>query len=496
MRSLEVARRGIQSIRSIAPRATLPTPGRGRLALGLIAVLALSAAAPSAASAKGNLQTGVADGVFLDSRTSVRNQWYDRTTAAHAQLVRIGINWRSVTGSSPPANPTNPDDVSYKWFGIDNSVRDAAAHGLDVMFLLNTAPKWAEGPNRPAGEQAGSWKPDPVAFGKFGRALATRYSGNFPDPDGPGNLPRVVFYEAWNEPNLDFWIAPQYEGGKNTGPEIYRALHNAFAEGVKAVHGDNKIVGPALAPFGGITGERKTRTRPLRFMRDLFCLKGRKKLKPKNCPGGEKLQVDIVSHHPISVTDGPNHKAFHPDDASSADMGKVKKIVRAAERGGTIQPATRHPLWVTEYFYRSNPPLNAGVPLKKHARWVQQSLYVFWKSGVKMAIYNLIRDRPNFDPEAAFGLFFRDGEAKPAYTAFSFPFVAQRKSKKKLLVWGKAPATGRLKIQRKKGNNWKTVKRVNATENKVFTKKLRLRGKEKLRARIDGESSLVWNQKK
>ena len=496
MRSLAVARRGIQSIRSIDPRATPANRARARLALGLLGALALGAVAPGSASAARGLDTGIADEVFLDSRSSVRGQWYDRTTGTNASLVRLGVNWSQIAGPSPPANPTDPSDPSYQWASLDRGVRDAAARGLEVMFLLSEAPKWAEGPNRPRGEQAGSWKPDANAFGKFGQALATRYSGNFPDPAGPGNLPRIRYFESWNEPNLDFWLAPQYERGENTGPELYRALNNAFANGVKAVHGDNNVVGPALAPFGGITEERKTRTRPLRFMRELFCLKGRQKLKPKPCPSSGRARLDIVSHHPISVTGPPNQKAFHPDDATAGDMKKVRRTLRAAESGGTLLPAGKRPLWVSEYWYRSKPPSEGGVPLRRHARWIEQSLYIFWKTGVELAIYNLIRDRPSFDPDSAFGLFFRNGEAKPAATAYAFPFIAQRKSKRKLLAWGKAPATGALQIQRRKGKNWKTVERVAATEGEVFTRILRLRGKEKLRAKVGGERSLVWSQKR
>lgn len=494
MRSLSSARKGTQSIRSIASGARPRLSRSKRLTLALVSVLVLSSVAAGSASAARDIKTGLADGTFFDPRSSVRNTWFDRADAENIQILRLGVNWSFIAGTKP-SNATNPADPAYRWTSLDRAVRGAAARGLDVMFMPNTAPRWAEGANRPAGTQAGSWKPSPGAFGSFGRALATRYSGNFPDPENPGNLPRVDFYEVWNEPNLDFWLAPQFSGGKNTGPDLYRAMHNSFADGVKAVHADNQIVGPALAPFGGVTENKKTRTRPLGFMRKLFCLKGRKKLKPKKrC--ADKLQIDVVSHHPISVTGPPTQKAFHPDDATAGDMGKVKKVVRKAERGKTILPAGRRPIWVTEYFYRSNPPASAGVPLNKQARWVQQSLYVFWKSGVKLAIYNLIRDRPSFDPENAFGLYFRGGEAKPAAEAFAFPFVTQRKSKKKLLAWGKAPVSGRLKIQRKKGKSWKTVKRLNATEDRVFKKKLRLRGKQKLRARVGDEQSLVWKQKR
>lgn len=458
----------------------------------LAGVLALTAIVPGQASAARTISTGIADGVFMDSRTSVRDQWFDRAQEGNISLLRVGVNWSFIAGTPRPSNPSNPADPGYNWTALDRVVREASARGMQVMFLTNTAPRWAEGNDRPSGTQAGSWKPDPAEFGRFGDALATRYSGSYPDPLG-GVLPRVSYYETWNEGNLDFWLSPQYSGGKNTGPELYRKLSNAFAQSVKAVHTDNLIVGPALAPFGGVTGERRERTRPLKFMRDLFCLKGRRKLKPKRCPGGEKYIVDIVSHHPITVTGPPTQKAFHPDDATSGDMGKVKRIVRAADRGNTIISSGRVPLWVSEYWYRSKPPVNAGVPLKKHARWIEQSLYVWWKEGVQMAIYNLIRDRPSFDPESAFGLYFRDGEAKPAAQAFAFPFVADRRSKRKVVLWGKAPASGELTVQSQQGKRWKTIARFDATDGGVFTKKVKIRGKAKLRAGVAGERSLVWN---
>ena len=463
---------------------------RVRPAAMIAGVLVLAAVLPAQASAARNISTGIADSAFMDSRTSLRTEWLNKAEEDNVSLLRIGVNW-SFVASTKPDNPTNPADSAYNWVAIDRIVREASARGFQVMFLMNTAPRWAEGPNRPSGEQAGSWKPDANAYGRFGQALATRYSGSYPDPQG-GTLPRVSYYETWNEPNLDFWISPQYSGGKNLGPELYRDLSNAFAQSVKSVHVDNQIVGPALAPFGGITGEKKTRTRPLKFMRDLFCLKGRKTLKPRKCPGGDRYIVDIVSHHPISVTGPPTQKAFHPDDATSGDMGKVKRIVRAAERGNTIVTSGRVPLWASEYWYRTNPPVNDGVSLKKQARWVQQSLYVWWRQGVSMAIYNAMRDKPSFDPASAFGLYFRDGEAKPGAKAFAFPFVGDRRSGSKVVLWGKSPATGKMKFQRKRGNNWRTIARFDATDGKVFAKTVKIRGKAKLRASVAGERSLKW----
>jgi hypothetical protein len=49
-----------------------------------------------------------------------------------------------------------------------------------------------------------------------------------------------------------------------------------------------------------------------------------------------------------------------------------------------------------------------------------------------------------------------------------------------------------VEIQRQQGDGWKTIKRLNAGGNRVFTGKVRVRGKAKLRAQASGEASLAW----
>jgi hypothetical protein len=92
------------------------------------------------------------------------------------------------------------------------------------------------------------------------------------------------------------------------------------------------------------------------------------------------------------------------------------------------------------------------------------------------------------------GLFFADGQPKPAYTAFRFPFLTERINKRKLLAWGKAPAGGKLMIQRRQRGRWISAKKVKVGQGAVFTAKLSLRGKQRLRATVAGNQSLVWNQ--
>ena len=182
--------------------------------------------------------------------------------------------------------------MGYDWAGTDAHVRDAVAAGLQPILLVNGAPRWAEGPNRPpVSEDAptGSWRPDAAAFGRFAEAAARRYSGTTPDPLTPGAmLPRVKDWQAWNEPNLTNFITPQWRrtssGFEPESPDIYRPLLNAFYAGVKRADPSNVVATAGTAPFGDLhRGDR--RMQPAEFVRYLFCVRGRKKPRAlRRCP--------------------------------------------------------------------------------------------------------------------------------------------------------------------------------------------------------------------
>jgi len=459
----------------------------------LLAPLAVASAVQLAGAPGANAQSGLMTGLVEPGFRSSADQdgLLDMTRQADADMVRIGVGWRSVAPSRP-ANPRDPSDPVYRFSSTDAAVRAAAARGFQVLLTAEDAPRWAEGPNRPQLAPAGSWKPDSGAFGDFGAAVARRYGGGFPDPAGPGALPQVRYYEAWNEPNLTSFITPQWEGDKPRSPEIYRGLLNAFYDGVKGVDPANVVVGGATSAYGDPPGGG--RMRPLAFLRELFCLEGRRKLKPKACP---PVKLDVLSDHPINTSGGPRRSAIHPDDAATADVGNVGRVLRAAEKGGNVQPGGRRPLWVTEFWWLSKPPGSPNeriaVPLGKHARWIEESLYLFWKKKVKAAFYFRVRDPAGTDVPS--GLFFADGTAKPALTAFRFPFVTERRSRKRLQAWGRSPASGTLRIERKKGGKWRAEKRLSVGEGDVFATKLRLRKGARLRATVGGEQSLTWRQR-
>jgi len=360
------------------------------------------------------------------------------------------------------------------------------------MVTIYGAPAYAVGSDEPADAPPRTWKPVPAAFGDFAQAVAARYSGSF------AGLPRVRYFEAWNEPNLSGFLTPQYVGTTSFAPDHYRLMLNSFYAGIKEVHADNVVIAGGLAPYGDVPGS--ARTRPLFFFRELLCLD--KRLRRENCDA--KPRFDILAHHPINTSGGPRRSAVHPDDVSTPDLKHVRRTLRAAERAGTIAgDKKRHQLWATELWWETNPPETEGsldVGLRKHARWIAEALYVLWKQGAKVVINLPLRDLPRDParPELTLdsGLIFSGGDPKPGFQAFRFPFVTERKSKQELLAWGKAPAAGSLEIERRVGGGWKTIKKVNVGDNKLFTARLRIRGKAKLRAIVAGEQSLVWSQRR
>lgn len=461
--------------------------------IAAFALLMLFAAGPSTAAAK-EIQIGFAEEQFQSEKQKKRELWLDRAQQAGSGWARVGVGWRGIAPNEP-ADPTDVNSPSYFWGGPDRAVRSAAAFGQEVVMTVATAPEWAEGPGRPSLNEApaGTWKPDVAAYANFLRVVATRYSGSFPDPLNPGQtLPRVRHFEIWNEPNLTAFLAPQYEGKKAVSPAYYRAMVNAASAAIKSVQPNGQIIAGALSPFGEKPGGK--RVRPQEFFRTLFCLN--KKLKPLNC-GGEQTALDVMSHHPIGPKQAPDEPANHKDDATIAEMGKLKKILKAAEKNNRISTPGSHPLWATEIWWQSNPPYKRekGVPnLKDQAAYYAQGIYELWRQGVPLVLIYQVVDQKKGRFQT--GLYFANKKPKPSAQAVRFPVVGDRKSKKKVLVWGRAPVNGKAKIEVKQSGGWKTVHKTKVKAGKVFTTKEKIKGKAKIRAKVGREKSFVWSQSK
>jgi hypothetical protein len=330
------------------------------------------------------------------------------------------------------------------------------------------------------------------------RAVAARYSGGF-DPSGPDpTLPPVQALQVWNEPNLSGQLSPQYEGTTAISPGYYREMLNASYAAVKAVAPRMLVVTAGTAPYGDPPGGN--RVRPVEFWQQTLCATAGKKKHKKKRRGkgvakaaGCQANFDVLAHHPINTSGDPRQHAVNSDDASSADLDRVVRVLRAAKRAGTVLPGP-HPLWATEMWWDSNPPTSPGSPPGRQARWIEDALYQAWKDGASVVINLAIRDfaTSGLQGGTGSGIFFADGRRKPSYTAFRFPFVTDRKSRRTIRAWGKAPAGGKLVIQRKRGKRWLAVKKLRVREGQVFLTKLRITGRPRLRAVVAGNRSLTW----
>jgi hypothetical protein len=360
---------------------------------------------------------------------------------------------------------------------------------LTPLVSFNIAPDWAEAPERPSEAEPGSWRPDPEALKDLAVAAARRYSGTFADPVGGGALPRVRYWQAWNEPNLSRYLAPQWvrrNGGYvPESPRLYRALGNAFYAGIKTVHRDNIVLTAGTAPYGD-PAPGGSRIMPVRFLRELLCVSP--DFRKRRC--ATPTRFDILAHHPYGIR-GPESHALNDDDAAIPDVAKLQRVVRAGLRFGTVLPKRPKRTWVTEVSWDSSPPDPFGVPEMRHAQWLERALYVLWRQGVDTVLWYRVRDErpvPSYAESYQSGVLFADGAPKLAATAFRFPFVVRRAGKQ-TLVWGRSPALGTLIIERKTGAAWREVARRPVGVGTVFTKRIAIR-KGTLRARVAGQTSL------
>lgn len=469
------------------------------LSILLLGIALIAIGATGTAAAARGLSLGYYDNVFV-ADSALRGEWLDRSVSTGADIVRINVSWPAPDTRKRPRgfHARDPADPAYGFALADGAIVDAKDRGLRVLLVVSNAPRWAEGAHRPRNARAGSWRPSPHALKDYAIALTRRYSGDFPNPARPGRmLPRVDAFQAWNEPNLDVYLSPQRLHGRGYAPGHYRKMLNAFYSGVKSVRRSATVVTAGLAPYGDDADfAAGRRTRPALFTRRVLCVRKVKRhlrrARGKRCRAPARF--DVLAHHPYSVG-SPRRPALNADDVSIPDIHKLTRILRVAERTGGARPRKRHRVWVTEISYDSSPPNPRGVPLARHARWLQETLYLLWRQGVSTIMWYQVRDQPRIRGARQSATFFIDGRPKPAARAFRFPLVAERARGRRgsLRVWGRAPVAGSVRIERRTSKGWRGVRTVRARAHGVFLVRIAARGSTDLRARVGADESLVWH---
>ena len=130
----------------------------------------------------------------------------------------------------------NPAPGAYDWGALDRIVDACNANGVNVLFSVVKAPKWAQPP--------GDTEPGPPAdlntFGTFLREMATRYKG------------RVKAYEVWNEQNLYYeWGGKGHKLNAARYVELLKVAYNA----IKSVDPSAVVISGAPTPTGFNDGD-------------------------------------------------------------------------------------------------------------------------------------------------------------------------------------------------------------------------------------------------
>ena len=466
---------------------------KGGIACAVLLLAATAGLFARPASAR-DLSVGFADPVFVDKSADTRRFWFDRSAQAGASTVRLLTAWQDIAGPEPPADPMNPADPSYDFAILDGAVREASARGLRVMLTVGVAPRWAEGADRPLDAVRGSWKPDPTALGSFAVALATRYSGAYRPPGLFAQpLPAVTYFQVWNEPNLQTYLAPQWTAAKRpnrrrpAAPAHYKGMLNSFYRAVKAVSPANVVVTGGTGPYGNERG--RGHMRPLVFWRSLLCVRARQ-WKPLACR--RRVRFDIAAHHPI--TGRPRRPAEFEGDATIPDLSRIAAIVSAGVRGGVALPKGKHPLWVTEIWWESNPPDPNGVSVATQARWIAEALYLIWRERAEMALLLQVRDSP-VAAGIQSGAYFANGSPKPAVAALRFPFATERRNGRTVIAWGRAPAGGVVTIEQLVDGAWLPRSTINVAAGDVFRTALEQPGRAEFRAVVGIHTSPAFSQR-
>jgi hypothetical protein len=416
---------------------------------------------------------------------------YEHLRRAGARFVRVMMNWVDVApdGSTKPASfqPRDPGDPLYDWASIDRQVRQAKSSGIEPFVYVQTAPRWAQGDA--CTKDDGACRPSPSALADFMTAAGRRYAGGY------RRLPRVWYWQIWNEPNLNIDLAPQSVSGDHVSPSWYRDMVNSAAHALHVVHRDSVVIAGGLAPFGsdsndgGAGPNHQERIRPLEFMRQMLCMSD--DAHPvATCNGTSEF--DAWAHNPYTYG-GPTHHAINPDDVSIGDLGDMRRLLRAAEAAGHIRSRQSVDFWVTEFSYDAKPADPNGLPPALHARWTAEALYRMWRQGVTHVTWFLLRDEPFPSQMFQSGLYYRgpngiaSDKPKLALRAFRFPFVAFRQKSRAIVYWGRTPTSteNAVVVEQRQGSRWRRLVTPNVDRYGIFQGRIvGARGSGPLRARL------------
>jgi hypothetical protein len=427
-----------------------------RLGVALALLVSLLAAAPAAAAP--NLETGIEDEALLLTRPNEAPPVVAQWKQMGIEVVRLHARWNVLA----PAQRGGP----YDWRELDRAVEILRAADLKIMLTITgPGPAWS---SLKPGKGDPLWEPDPAAFGRFARDVASRYRLS------------VDRYIIWNEPNIPGWLMPQWDckGRRCTlaAPHVYRRLVRAAVPAIRGVDPSAEILMGELAPIGESRGRSNaTRIAPLPFLRAMACVDNRyKRIRGGRCRGFKPARADSFGYHPHGVKNAPDMVNRDRDEAQVADLPRLFKVLDRLSGMKRLLPARtrRFDVHLTEFGYQTSPPDHAvGITLAQQVRYLQQTAYIAWRHArIRSLVHYQWFDEPvhyRGPANLAYagwqsGLMLVNGIPKPSYHAFPHPFVIDRAPRaRSARFWGQVRPGGThvVTLQRRArgSNQWTAV---------------------------------------
>ena len=273
--------------------------------------------------------------------------------ALGVSMVRFDLWWNYVEWTR---------DGGRDWRQVDLLMDAAAAHGIEVLALLNGQARWASLAD-PEGR---------AAFADFAGAAAARYGD------------RVDAWEVYNEPNMGV-----------VTPEAYADLLIRASAAIKAADPGATVV---TAGNASVPRSQQTLTGAVEFLERLYA-------------AGAGGHFDAVAHHPYTY---PHSPTASEDWNGWQMMEDGLRRVMDAHGDETMQ------IWVTEF----GAPTDGGrleVSEADQARLLHEAVALAAADPlVGPILYYSYADRggSTSDTENWFGLVGPDGRRKPAYDAY------------------------------------------------------------------------------
>jgi hypothetical protein len=417
----------------------------------------------------------------------------ERMRALGADVVRVSMPWLTIAPAPKSVRAPQGFDASNpaaypaaNWKLWDTIVTDANRDGITVdLDVMGGAPRWAQGPGRPAGNGNPNWEPSQADYGEFVQAVATRYDGQYTPAGQAAPLPRVSFWSIWNEPDYGPSLAPQGVPGDlsvENSPRMYRGLLDVAWAALQATghtSATDTILFGELAPRGEKKWGVFSGMKPLVFLRALYCVNSRYRplsgtaARIRGCPttaAASRLfpvhspalfDATGFSDHPYMRWYPPNREV-DPDPTNGspttgyASLAVIGNLDYALDRLQAVYGSqTRFPIFDTEFGYITSPPKRSPDP-GSHGKvlfvspavaalYMNWAEYVSWRnprlqSFAQYPVYDPVRPGVSNDWGGfASGLLSWNGIPKATYNAWRLPVwlpFATARVGQALPVWG------------------------------------------------------------